>query len=817
MTKRWAQSELLQRRLFCSNSDLWHARYRSLLPTPPPSRTPLPFSLPRLHPRPPLNDPSSSLICCDSRSNELERIFPSVALEFSRLDVASLDVSVRIASFWGDAPDWPYVRPPTAWVAAHGSTQFGIAKFLPDLYRQRWMRCGGMASVMLNWVSNAVLQAGMGDQSLQLSVGMRPFPFATSYAQQVVSRNDLEATMTRLIDLVVPLGTSLALPLIAATVVLEKEGRLRALMQMMGLRMKWYWVAEWAHNTAQVLAINLAVVIFGAAAGLNFINRSMGVVLILVVLWSQCLVAMAILSSTVYNRLLTSYAGNALLMLVPALSCYFLNANITPNDTFPTAAFLLAPVAYFRAIHLLSERGYILGMLRGEMVAILLMMILDALLYLLVAAVLDLTLPREFGRQGIPLKQLLRCQRGCQRRRRATAALAPASIAVGASDGDGGDGGSGDGGEGVIHTTSIEEEDDDVRAARAIAEGRARQQPRRTVEECDPIEVAHLRKVFAGGKVAVKDLSLTLGRGECFGLLGPNGAGKTTTISMLTGLYLPDGGQARVCGFDLASELDRIYRVVGVCPQFDILWHTLTVAETLRFYCQVKGVPTERITDAAVELAIAVDLGHVLDRYVGNLSGGMKRRVSLAIALCGSPRVIFLDEPTTGLDPETKRVMWSLVDFFAKGDRCLVLTTHSMEEADALCGRIGIMAHGLLRCLGTSLHLKSKFGGGYKLEVAFDAAEGGLAAATAFVSKLLGSEAALLKQAAGVLTYQLKDAARLSDVMSGLDQRDGSARITSFALRQTSMEEVFLSIALKAELQKASKGTGDDTVIAVSA
>ena len=578
----------------------------------------------------------------DPLSNELEKIFPSVGLEFLRLDTQRLDMAINLASFWGDAADWPYVKAPASW--SDGKTSFRIAKFQEGLHRERWLQCGGMGSVMLNWMTNALLVAGLGDPNLKLTVGMRPFPYESNLGREIAARDDLFATMTRIIDLVVPLGVSFALPLIAATIVMEKEGRMRALMQMMGLRMRNYWLAEWLYSTLSMLIIQLAAFGMGAAFGLDFILNSIGTLAVLILLWSQCLVVMSVLSSTLYSRLLTSYAGNALLILVPAIACYIINTTIDENTAFPTATFLFAPIAFFRAIHLLTQRSYVFGLIEGEMIECMYMLAIDIALYALLAAYLDLTMRRQFGRRAA---SPLLCLASFFRPRRA------ASLAPGAS-------------------IKPEEEDTDVRAARAVAEERANGPPR-AAAECDPVEMASLRKVFAGGKVAVRDLSLTLAQGECFGLLGPNGAGKTTAISMLTGLFPPDGGSARICGFDLETEVNRIYQVMGVCPQFDILWNSLTVLETLQFYCHLKGVPKWRVAAMALELAIAVDLGHVLGssgrsqdasgrtapRSVGQLSGGMKRRVSLAIALCGDPSVIFMDEPTTGLDPETKRIMWS--------------------------------------------------------------------------------------------------------------------------------------------------------------
>ena len=176
------------------------------------------------------------------------------------------------------------------------------------------------------------------------------------------------------------------------------------------------------------------------------------------------------------------------------------------------------------------------------------------------------------------------------------------------------------------------------------------------------------------------------------------------------------------------------------------------------------------------------------------MSLAVKRRVSLAIAMIGEPLVVFLDEPTTGLDPETKRAMWSLVDVFKRG-RSIVLTTHSMEEADALCGRIGIMAHGKLKCLGSSLHLKHKFGDGYKMEITYK--DGQIAQAESFVQ---ASAPGCVKVGdfSGVATYMvpLDSELKLSALFTKMEGRPDEAGIVDWAMRQTSMEEVFLKMCV---------------------
>ena len=174
----------------------------------------------------------------------------------------------------------------------------------------------------------------------------------------------------------------------------------------------------------------------------------------------------------------------------------------------------------------------------------------------------------------------------------------------------------------------------------------------------------------------------------------------------------------------------------------------------------------------------------------------MRRRLSLAMALVGEPEVVFLDEPTTGLDPETKRNIWALLDKVKRG-RCIVLTTHSMDEADALCERIGIMSHGLMRCIGTNLHLKNKYGNGYKIEVRFR--KGCIEKVHNFIIKTL-PQAEILSTTKDTRVYQvLKQDIVLSEVFDTMQHRGDEVGILDYGVRQTSLEEVFLKIARESE------------------
>jgi ABC-type multidrug transport system ATPase subunit len=158
--------------------------------------------------------------------------------------------------------------------------------------------------------------------------------------------------------------------------------------------------------------------------------------------------------------------------------------------------------------------------------------------------------------------------------------------------------------------------------------------------------------------VAVKSFSLLIKKGEIFGLLGPNGAGKTTLLSMLTGIYKPDKGDAWIAGHSLKTELATIHSLIGVCPQFDLLWPELSIEDHLLFYARMKGVPRSEEQEKVKTALEEVNLEDKRSKLACELSGGMKRRLSIAISMVGRPSIIFLDEPTTGLDPDNRRQIW---------------------------------------------------------------------------------------------------------------------------------------------------------------
>ncbi len=225
------------------------------------------------------------------------------------------------------------------------------------------------------------------------------------------------------------------------------------------------------------------------------------------------------------------------------------------------------------------------------------------------------------------------------------------------------------------------------------------------------VEVSNLSKTFGHDIRAVDDVSFAVYEGEIFGFLGPNGAGKTTTINMLTTQLHPSSGSARVAGYDVLKSPNVVRKLISVVPQNNTADEELTGRENARVIANLYGIPggeSSRMVEAALDL---VELGDAADRFVRNYSGGMRRRLEIAIGLISRPKVLFLDEPTLGLDTQTREAVWEYVRALRdKHSTTVFLTTHLMEEADQICDRVAIIDHGKIVKTGSPEEIKSLVG-----------------------------------------------------------------------------------------------------------
>uniref|UniRef100_H3CLI7 ATP binding cassette subfamily A member 1 n=1 Tax=Tetraodon nigroviridis TaxID=99883 RepID=H3CLI7_TETNG len=356
------------------------------------------------------------------------------------------------------------------------------------------------------------------------------------------------------------------------------------------------------------------------------------------------------------------------------------------------------------------------------------------------------------------------------------------------------------------------------------------------------VYIENLVKVYRHGrKLAVDGLTLGFYEGQITSFLGHNGAGKTTTMSILTGLFPPTSGTAFILGRDIRTELSAIRQSLGVCPQHNVLFSMLTVEEHIWFYGRLKGMSEEQVRAEIHQILQDTGLPHKRSSRTSALSGGMQRKLSVALAFVGGSKVVILDEPTAGVDPYARRGIWDLLLQYRQG-RTIILSTHHMDEADMLGDRIAIISHGKLCCVGSSLYLKNQLGTGYYLTlvkkepepslsscrnssstVSFSKKEGECASVSSsdaglgseheseaapaapdvsLVSSLILSHvpaARLVEDLGHELTYVLpytaaKDGAFV-ELFKDLDQKLPELGISSYGVSDTTLEEIFLKVA----------------------
>ncbi|XP_061703260.1 phospholipid-transporting ATPase ABCA3 isoform X2 [Syngnathoides biaculeatus] len=333
---------------------------------------------------------------------------------------------------------------------------------------------------------------------------------------------------------------------------------------------------------------------------------------------------------------------------------------------------------------------------------------------------------------------------------------------------------------------------------------------RKRVLECQPVVesmvgsplvLQELSKVYSSGQtlLAVDRLSLAVGKGECFGLLGFNGAGKTTTFKMLTGDESVTSGDAYIDGYSILRDIKKVQQRIGYCPQFDAVLDHMTGRETLSMYARLRGIPEKYVSGCVENVLRSLLLEPHADKLVRSYSGGNKRKLSAGMALIGGPPVIFLDEPSTGMDPVARRLLWDAVTRTRESGKAVIITSHSMEECEALCTRLAVMVNGQFKCLGSPQHLKSKFGSGYtllaKVHVEGELEDSDLKLFKDFIESIFpGSQ--LKDEHQGMVHYHLTDRTLTwAQVFGTLEAAKEKYSIEDYCVSQISLEQVFLSFA----------------------
>ncbi|XP_073329250.1 uncharacterized protein abca12 [Pagrus major] len=347
----------------------------------------------------------------------------------------------------------------------------------------------------------------------------------------------------------------------------------------------------------------------------------------------------------------------------------------------------------------------------------------------------------------------------------------------------------------TVPQVSPEDQDEDVAAEHLrVSSGAA---------SSDILQVNQLTKVYQQFKKkihAVKRISVGIPAGECFGLLGVNGAGKTTTFKMLTGDVSPTDGTAQIRDWD--GRLVDIMECrneginIGYCPQVDALDNLLTGEEHLYFYGRIRGISKSELDGVVKYLLKRLELRYHSNIITDGYSCGTRRKLSTALALIGHPQILLLDEPSSGMDPRTKRHLWKIISEEVKGKCAVVLTSHSMEECEALCSRLAIMVKGQFCCLGSLQHIKNRFGSGFTVKMYLAEASCDTEAITGFMQRRFPSTY-LKDQHSTMVEYHVPVApGGVADIFDQLESNKNALQIKHFSVSQTTLDEVFINFAM---------------------
>lgn len=617
-----------------------------------------------------------------------------------------------------------------------------------------------------NGVEQAIVAESTGETSFAADVKFKQSPWV-SYELSVGS-----AIAAQFMGILVALAFQSSSVMVLKSIVQEKELRLREAMRMMGMTEGMFW-SSWFVTHFVTLFITSFLMALAGIYPFQFTDWTVNLVFFL--LWTMMLISFNYMVSTFFsNARLATIVGAFLyiITIVPGIAVNQVNENGSSGQLWTAIAPASALFQWGAVIAQLEvgRRGMTWGRINvnvfdeGSLSGANLMAIVsvEIVVFALLAWYLDNVIAGKNEQARSPwfvFRKEYWCSDNQANARSWNEKSPPA-----ASQED----------QGIVEQLTDEQK-------KAIA-----------------VQAAGLSKHFGRSVRAVENFSVNFVRNEVSALLGHNGAGKTTTFRILTGSLKQSEGEAYINGMPISSAMDTIREDMGVCPQFDVLYPMLTVLEHLRIYAAFAGVPPACIEREALYRVHQVNLWDKRDSQARHLSGGQRRKLSLAIAFIGSPSVVFLDEPTSGMDPSSRRFAWDIIRA-QRSETAILLTTHFLDEADTLCDRIAIMTTGRLAACGGSVFLKNRFGIGYHLFADKAGAADGGADGEAVLSRVRRHVpgAQLERETTHEVVISLpRDATpAFADMLETLETERSSLGIDSYGMTGTTLEEVFLSIA----------------------
>ena len=557
----------------------------------------------------------------------------------------------------------------------------------------------------LNYLSNKFLEYNRKAQAVRTIQGFVSLTFDSTSITGLV-----QSGIAGLSVVFFPVALSMGFPLLLYSLVLEAEEKILTLLKINGLNTKVYWFSIYAFYFGLFTAVTTIFSILGWAFidATFFTDIPKSILTVFFLGWNFAQISFGIFLSTMISASLWANLIGYLTSVLLLLALSGISFTVFPNPSvFPFYFYILPHSAFVRFFYSITfdcvsqNCPTSLFGLNGDSLRSLLALFASGITYTILAwvayklAQFSISKPAEGGSTEV----------------RPLAEQAPAA------------------GYTLQEPSQSSTRNNDLALSNNATSRLIEQQPGLSFpEDIDPrdprfaVVSMGLTKVYPNGKQALTDFSIRMRKDKVFGLLGPNGAGKTTFLSILSGAVDKTSGVVYFEGEEVRYG-ERNDAKMGFCPQFDILWPNLSVLEHFEFFTLFKGYkPSIGMKKYTRELAAGLDLTDARHKRANQLSGGMRRRVSLGCAIAGDPSVIFLDEPSSGLDPVRRREFWDLIKKVGKG-KAVVLTTHLMEEADVLSDEIGIMTSGQLRALGTPNNLKEQYGGGMKIHVMLTKAE----------------------------------------------------------------------------------------------
>eukprot|EP01112_Ceratiomyxa_fruticulosa_P002105 TRINITY_DN1223_c0_g1_i2.p1 TRINITY_DN1223_c0_g1~~TRINITY_DN1223_c0_g1_i2.p1 ORF type:complete len:847 (-),score=170.51 TRINITY_DN1223_c0_g1_i2:138-2678(-) len=653
----------------------------------------------------------------------------------------------------------------------------------------------------INLIDNALFRSLTEDENATITTRLKEFP-----VQGGTKKNDVIQGQENFWYLFM---LSFSMIIFVQNIVYEKEHRLREAMKMAGLKMSVYWLVTYLFDLLLFIMIALVLVIFGNILRFRFFTQTdASVYIVLFLLFGLSSISLSFLFSSLLSKDQTSSIVAFIYVMFISLTANIMNNSFLGNPQTPWAAYVVTAIvphfAFHRAVSFISNnyadnQGFFtwenvknhdqLPLLYGFLA-------MTAVAFLLIHQYLEAVIPTTYGTSLSPIF-FLKPSFWRSVFRKSTPQHSASTSNINNT-------------ENSINSSGINNSDPIIVRSQSVGHKVEMDPPDVATERAmtldpsnrDSIKILQLSKTFrsSGRRIdAVNKLTLSVKQGQCFGLLGPNGSGKSTTLNIISGLYTPSSGTCVVQDYNIKTDLAMAQLSLGVCPQDDVLWGELTGREHLLFFGRLKnytGAELEKLVNDSLEEVLLTDAQH---KQAKSYSGGMKRRLSLGISLIGSPKAVVLDEPTTGVDPFSRRIVWDVIRSY-KNKCAIILTTHSMEEADILCDRVCIIDHGTMKCIGQTAELKNRYGAGYSLTITGNAPVSSSSsslqpesdAINEFIQELIPGSI-LVNSLAGTRSFAVPRAAvKLSVLFRRIEESKIQLGITDWGITLSNLEEVLL-------------------------